>query len=198
MATTGPKAPRGEVADRILQTARVAFARDGFAGTTMQGIARESGVDTKLVRYYFGSKEALLVACLATPMGLLERIGPTASLPLEQRGEAIVRAMCEGWADPDLALVLRTSLLIGAHEEIAMARVRAIFVDSLIPALGLDPDLPESSVRGGLISAQLLGLAFARFVYKIDQTTAISTEAIVRHVGETIQRYLTGPVDMGV
>jgi AcrR family transcriptional regulator len=190
----GPKAQRGEVAETILAQARGSFADHGYAATTLQGVARAAGVDTKLVRYYFTSKEALLEACLVAPDELIAGVRALAGVPIGQRGEAIVRTHLAAWANPAAARVMRTSLLIAGHEQIAMARVRAIFADGLIPAatVGLPPD--EVPTRGGLITSQLLGLALARFIYAIDQTTGIADDEIVRAVGATIQRYLNGPL----
>jgi hypothetical protein len=93
-----------------------------------------------------------------------------------------------------MARVMRTSLLIAAHVPAAMDRVRAVFVDGLIPAVGGGIDPAELPVRGGLVASQMLGLAFARFIFAIDQTAAIPDDQIVTQVGATIQRYLDGPL----
>ena len=192
MTARGPKAQRGEIAHRILVQARESFARHGYAATTLQGIARSAGVDTKLVRYYFTSKETLFAECLAAAPGpLVDRVRAVALRPPGERGEALVRTHLAAWADPDLARILRTSLQIAAHEPIAMAKVRAIFVDSLAPVIG---DGADSERRAGLISAYLLGLAFARFVFAVDQATGIPDEQVVRSVGATIQRHLDEPL----
>jgi AcrR family transcriptional regulator len=193
-AQRGPRAQRGEIAEQILARARESFAADGYAATTLQGVARAAGVDTKLVRYYFGNKDSLFDACLAFPEGLLARIRTAVDVPLPERGKAVVRAMLSAWANPDLHRVLRTSLLIAAHEPAAMDRVRAVFTDGLIPAIapGLDPD--EVSVRGGLVSSQMIGLAFARFIFALDDAAAIPDEQLVFSVGATVQHYLTDPL----
>jgi AcrR family transcriptional regulator len=193
-ARRGPKAQRGEIAERILAHARESFAAHGYAATTLQGIARAAGVDTRLVRYYFAGKEVLLAECLAAPDEFLGRVRSLADEPIADRGEAIVRTQLAAWADADLARILRTSLLIAAHEPIAMARVRVIFSEGLIPAIDAGMKPAERAVRGGLITSQLLGLAFARFIFAIDQTAAISDDELVRVVGATIQRYLDGPL----
>ena len=97
-AQRGPRAHRGEIAEQILARARESFAEDGYAATTLQGVARATGVDTKLVRYYFGNKDALFEACLALPEHLLVRIQAAVDVPLPHRGEAVVRAMLRAWA----------------------------------------------------------------------------------------------------
>jgi AcrR family transcriptional regulator len=43
----------------ILQAARVTFTRLGYDGAGVRDIAREAGVDARLIGRYFGSKEAL-------------------------------------------------------------------------------------------------------------------------------------------
>lgn len=190
----GPKAERGAVAERILHHARASFAELGYAATTLQGVARAVGVHTRLVRYYFTSKEDLFEACLVVPEALLTRVRLLSDVPPSERGPALVRTLLANWADPDLALNMRTSLLIAAHEPTAMAKVRAVFVDGLIPAIAGGIPADELQLRGGLITSQLLGLAFARFIFQIDQTVAIPDDAIVRMVGATIQRYIDGPL----
>jgi AcrR family transcriptional regulator len=192
----GPKAKRGTVAERILRHARESFAERGYAATTLQNIARAAGVNTKLVRYYFTSKEDLLAECLVVPEEFLTRVRLLSDMPLSERGPALVQTHLACWADPNMALILRTSLLIAAHEPRAMAKVRAVFVDSLVPAIAGGIPADELQVRGGLVASQLLGLAFARFIFAIDQTVAIADEEIVYMVGATIQHYLNGPLSV--
>ena len=60
-----PKA-RGEVVgatrDAILDAAEDLFSKHGFYGVTIREVAREAGVDTALVHYYFGAKRGLFDA----------------------------------------------------------------------------------------------------------------------------------------
>lgn len=69
MAISRPNAgtkgvPRAEREQQILQIASVAFGTDGFAGTNIADVARDSGISKPLVYSYFGSKEGLYAACL--------------------------------------------------------------------------------------------------------------------------------------
>jgi len=48
---------------RIRDAAIVLFGRDGFARTTIRGVAAESGVSPGLVIHHFGSKDGLREAC---------------------------------------------------------------------------------------------------------------------------------------
>ena len=73
-ATSGPAPARrgrppkaaagagGETRDLILNAAEDLFSKHGFYGVTIREVAREAGVDTALVHYYFGAKRALFDA----------------------------------------------------------------------------------------------------------------------------------------
>ena len=55
-----PKArANGETRDAILDAAEDLFSKHGFYGVTIREVAREAGVDTALVHYYFGAKRDL-------------------------------------------------------------------------------------------------------------------------------------------
>jgi hypothetical protein len=49
-------------------------------------------------------------------------------------------------------------------------------------------------LRSGLIAAQLVGLAFMRFVWKIEPLASLDDDAVVAAIAPTIQRYLDGDV----
>ena len=60
-----PKARATGAADRrdlILDAAEDLFSKHGFYGVTIREVAREAGVDTALVHYYFGAKRGLFDA----------------------------------------------------------------------------------------------------------------------------------------
>lgn len=49
----------GDTRDAILNAAEDLFSKHGFYGVTIREVAREAGVDTALVHYYFGAKKEL-------------------------------------------------------------------------------------------------------------------------------------------
>ena len=190
----GPRGRRGDVAGRIVAAARQRFAADGFDATPITTIARDADVDAKLVHYYFPDKQRLLEAALVVPPQFAAAARAANMSPLPGRGEAIVANLLASWADPDVALVLRSMLLMAAHEQLAMLRVRSFFEDALLAAV--EEGLPEGEreFRAALVSSQLIGLAFSRYVFELRQATAADDQTLVRVVGATIQRYLTGPL----
>jgi AcrR family transcriptional regulator len=66
-----PQVQKPEVRERILGAALAAFARGGYAATTMQDIARDAGVAVANVYRYYASKEELFEA--AVPLALVQR-----------------------------------------------------------------------------------------------------------------------------
>jgi hypothetical protein len=56
-------------------------------------------------------------------------------------------------------------------------------------------DLPDADLRATLVGTQLVGLAMARYIVKVDPIASADREVLVRAIGPTLQRYLTG--DLG-
>ena len=52
----------GDTREGILDAAEDLFSKHGFYGVTIREVAREAGVDTALVHYYFGAKRGLFDA----------------------------------------------------------------------------------------------------------------------------------------
>src|SRR6202008_4243685 len=62
--------------EAILQSARQAFAKAGYAGAGVREIARGAGGTAMLVNRYFGSKERLFAEAVAEPMATTSVLAP--------------------------------------------------------------------------------------------------------------------------
>jgi hypothetical protein len=51
---------------------------------------------------------------------------------------------------------------------------------------------PDPEVRGALVGSQLVGLAFTRYVVRLEPLASADPETVAALVGPTIQRYLQG------
>jgi AcrR family transcriptional regulator len=60
--------------DDLLVIAREEFARDGYAGTSLQKIADAAGLSKSAVLYHFTSKQALLEAAIEPAVAALEHL----------------------------------------------------------------------------------------------------------------------------
>lgn len=68
-----PAAGGADPRDALLDAAKLAFARRGFAGASLREIALEAGVTPALANYYFGDKAGLLGAVIE------DRVAPLAA-----------------------------------------------------------------------------------------------------------------------
>jgi AcrR family transcriptional regulator len=188
----GPKAARGETAERILTAARTSFATRGYAGTTLRDVAAAASVDRALVTYYFASKAGLLAAATEPPEGFIEDAVRASSAPLRQRGRALTENMLTQWETPGPAEVLRSIILTAAHEPAAMQRLRGVFTGSLLTAVASHLDDDERTLRAGLVASQLIGVAMARYIWRVGALAELDRDQVVRYVAPAVQRYLTG------
>ena len=63
---------RADPREALLDAAKLAFARAGYAGTSLKQIAQDAHVTPALASYYFGDKPGLLAAVIE------QRVAPTA------------------------------------------------------------------------------------------------------------------------
>jgi len=178
--------------ERIIDAARASFARNGWAGTTLRGVAREVDVDPALLHYYFSSKEELLDASTRPPDAWLDSIATTNSVPLRERGEAIVRNVIWGWNQPEISEVLGSILMTAAHEPRTREKLRAFVTASLLPAIADRIEGEERLLRASLVATQVIGLVMMRWVWEIEPIASLPEDELVALVAPNIQRYLTG------
>lgn len=161
----------------ILAAARARFAEHGYERTTIRAVAADAGIDASMVMRYFGSKEQLFDAALAIDLHLPDFGG----VPADDVPALVVRHFLDRWeGDPtdDALLVLLRSAVTN---EQAAARMRDIFARQVAPAVaGVLPPGPDAPARAALLSAQLLGLALARYLLRLPPALALTPEQITR------------------
>jgi AcrR family transcriptional regulator len=113
---------------RIAQTAAETFVRDGYAGTTIAGVAQQAGVSTQTVYNTFGTKAALLKTAYDITLA-----GDAEPIPLAERPE--VRAL---YAERDAAVFLRGYARLGRQ---VLDRVGPLLLLIVTGAGAGDPDL---------------------------------------------------------
>jgi AcrR family transcriptional regulator len=190
----GPRDEPGVMLERIKEAARASFAHNGWAGTTLRGVAREVGVDPALVHYYFSSKEELLDACTMPPPEWIASIREANSEPLDDRGEAIVRNAIWSWDQPQIRDVLSSILQTAAHEPRTHEKLRTLITASLLPAVAGRLDDEERSIRAVMVGSQVLGMTMLRWVWRIEPLASLPDDELVAIVAPTLQRYLSQPL----
>lgn len=193
--THGPRDERGVLAGRILDEARTSFAEHGYAGTTIRAVARAADVDPALVYHYYGSKEELLEAATTLPQTFFDEIVSAWATPPDRAGEALVRRMLGNWQNPLHGQILRAVMQISGNVDSTRAKLAGIIANSIMGPAAQTLDEDERALRSSLVSSQLMGLAFMRFVWKIEPIASLSDDALVALIGPTVQRYVDGELE---
>jgi AcrR family transcriptional regulator len=176
----------------ILRAARRQFTTVGYDRASVRSIATEADIDPSMVIRYFGSKAALFAAAVDVDLALPD----LAAVSTDSLGEVLTRHFLRRWEgdlhDDAILLLLRSA---ATHEEAAQ-RARELFRDQMLAALrAVLPAAGELPRRAGLVASQLLGLALCRYLLRLPPVVRMSPAAVVRTIGPTVQRYLTGPLD---
>jgi AcrR family transcriptional regulator len=193
-APPGPRDERGVLAARILAAAREAFAQTGWAGTTIRAVARAADVDPALVYHYFGSKDGLLDAATNPPMRWLESVAKTWTTPVPELGAALLRLMLGAWADDEIGPVLRSVLQTAAHEPTTREKLRRVVESQLMGVSQLGVDERDRTIRSGLVSSQIMGLAMMRYIWQIEPLASMTDDELVAAVAPNLQRYIEGQI----
>ncbi len=192
---TGRRPGSSDARARILAAAREGFGERGFDGTTIRGIASRAGVDPALVHHYFGSKQRLFVAAMEFPVDFAAAIPRLLAGPRESLGERLVSYLLDVWEAPTVRPLLIGLLRSAASDPLAAGMLRGYLADGPMVALAKASDRPDATLRAVLAGSQLIGLALARHVVRVEPLASAPRELLVRTIGPTIERYLTGELD---
>ena len=159
-------------------------------------MARAADVDPALVYHYYGSKDGLLDACTTPPAGWIESIAAAWTSPSEELGHRLVALTLKNWQDARYAPIMRAVLFIAAHDPSTREKLRMIVASSLMGPAAIAVTESERLVRAGLVSSQLMGLAFMRYIWAVDPIATMSDAEVIDAIAPTVQRYIDGPVKL--
>lgn len=181
----------------ILDAARKLFAERGYAGATIRAIAQEAGVDGALIHHFFASKEGVFAAAIEDTFAPAEMLPPVLDAGVEGMGERLVRTFLKKWEEPTTDQQLLAVLRSAVSNEEAAELLRNFLTQELLGRIVKSLHTDDSELRATLIGAQLVGVAFLRYVLAYDPIAHVETEALVAMLSPTIQRYLTEPLNAG-
>ncbi len=199
MATTNtgrkrPGRPAGnsDTRQRILENARVLFARNGISNTSIRAVAAAAGVDSALVHHYFGTKEKLFAAAVRIPIDPMDIIGPLREVPVEELGYTIPSTLLPLWDSELGSGLIATLRSIIAGSEVNL--FRTFIQDVIAVELGARVDDPPGSgiIRIQFVASQLAGVVLARYILDLEPFKSLPAEQIARTIAPNLQRYLTG------
>jgi AcrR family transcriptional regulator len=176
----------------ILDAARVRFASNGFAATTIRRVASDAGVNPSLVMQFFTSKEELFAAVMSISSKSLERFSTVFDGPDEHLGERVVRAHLEVWEGaPQDSEPMMAMLRAAITNEQAGSQLREFIQARLLDAMGAGRNnTPDAALRAGLASSMLVGVVVGRRVVGVPILAKADTETLVAMIAPAIQSVL--------
>lgn len=173
----------------ILDAARRRFAESGFAATSMRTVARDAGVDPRLITHYFGSKEQLLVATLELPINPLEKLTAVAAGGPDGFAERLLRTFLGAWDEhrDTFSTLIRSTLAGGGDHPPVIELAQNVVVTTLQDVMDGD----DRELRATLVASQLIGMAIARYVARLEPIASAGAEEIARRYAPSLQRLIT-------
>jgi AcrR family transcriptional regulator len=192
VARTGRRPGAGGTRDKILRVARRQFARGGYDGATIRGIAAAARVDPKLILHYFESKEGVFSAAMEFPFDPAAAIPALLEPGLDGLGERLARFFIEVWDSP-AGVRLHAMIRSMVSSDKAAALMRDFVSREILARLAQALKLERPQVRAGLAASQLVGIAMLRYVVKVEPLASASADQVAAWIGPTLQRYFTDP-----
>ena len=186
-----PGAPDTRAA--ILEAARELFATNGFAGTSVRGVAAAAGVDASLVHHYFGGKDDLFIAALELPLDPRVAVLPVVEGGIDGAGERLVRLLVSVWDDEATRTPL-LALVRGILEPGGAQLVQDGFLRMVLGPVGAALGVDEPERRLPLVASQLVGVVVLRYLVGVEPLASMPADDLAAIYGPTLQRYLTGPL----
>ncbi|MEZ0052964.1 AcrR family transcriptional regulator [Mycobacterium sp. MAA66] len=203
MTTTRPKRPgrpagNTDTRERILNSARELFARNGFDKTSIRAIATAADVDSALVHHYFGNKQQLFAAAVQIPIDPMAVLGPLRETPLDQLGHTLPSLLIPLW-DSELGagfIATLRSMLAGADVTLLRSFIQEIIAAEVGPRVDSPPG--SGRIRVQFVASQLVGVAMARYILELEPFRSLPAQQVADIIGPNLQRYLTGELpDLG-
>jgi AcrR family transcriptional regulator len=194
MARTGRRPGVSGTREAILDAARRAFAEHGYQHATIRMVADLAGVDPALVHHYFRFKKDLFVAAVQLPVNPAEQLSAVLAQDPDQAGERLVELFLSIWdhaADRSPLLALVRSAV---GDERAAAMLREFITEEILGQIAHRLGGPDARLRATLIGSQIIGLAMARYIVRVEPLASAPPAQLAAAIGPTLQRYLTGDI----
>ncbi|MGW0802845.1 TetR/AcrR family transcriptional regulator [Nonomuraea sp. NPDC002799] len=185
-----PKRDREATRARLLEAARLRFAREGYDATSVRDIAGDTGVDATLIFRYFGSKKRLFdeaTAASETSHDLLD--GPEEELVARMLGSVVFADWTGYGGEHPLVAMLRSS----AHED-TRRRIREEVCATYVRALEDLARGEDAELRAELLSAWLVGIGILRSVVATPALARAGAADVAPHVAAVATALLGRPM----
>jgi AcrR family transcriptional regulator len=202
-AAAGRRPGNADTRGEIVEAAKRVFAAKGYNGASLRAVAREAQVDPALVHHYFDGKASLFVAAMALPFDPRtvqegHSAGTSASTSTSSPGTMVVSGFLTMWDHAEGTGSSFAACVAGMAASTSVADAMREFVAERVwnnsPVNEGESD-ETTRQRRALVSSQLMGLAFTRYILRVPPVSTATPAEIAAWAGPTLDRYMVGTID---
>lgn len=159
--------------ERLLECARKGFVQESYDAVGLREIAGAAGVDVALIGRYFGSKEQLFRAALATEDNRWEELAQADDLP------SYLAAMAVNDDSKDAEHIERLLIMLrSAASPTASTIVRSTFQNEVLQPFANVLTGPQAERRAAMALSVLMGTTIMRTILRIDHDGACENDTL--------------------
>lgn len=186
MARPGRRQGESRTRETIIDAARAEFLERGYTATTIRSVARRAEVDPALIYHYFTDKPTLYASTLslpADPRQIRNEVRASVTSP----GSRLVAAFLAQWetgpGQPGQSFVNLVQAM--SSEPQAARSLREFLMDRVWTQLA---DADEAvRWRTVVVSSELMGLAWSRYIVRMEPLASASLQEVAEHVGPALE-----------
>lgn len=175
--------------ERLLYCARQCFVQESYDAVGLREIAKAAGVDVALIGRYFGSKEQLFQAALATDDNRWEELAGADDLP------TYLASMVATDDSKDADHVERLLIMLrSATSPTASVIVQSTFKTEVLGPFANVLTGPQAERRAAMALAVLMGTTIVRTILKVDHCGGCEDETFTRKLSGMLRIALSPDV----
>ncbi len=195
-AAAGRRPGNADTRGEIVEAAKRVFAAKGYDGASLRAVAREAQVDPALVHHYFDGKASLFVAAMALPFDpRVVQKGHDNPSSTSSPGVTVVTGFLTMWDHAEGTGSSFAACVAGMAASASVADAMREFVAERVwnnSPVNEGESEDQTRQRRALVSSQLMGLAFTRYILRVPPVSTATPAEIARWAGPTLDRYMVG------
>lgn len=177
--------------ERLLACARKCFVQESYDAVSLREIAGDAGVDVALIGRYFGSKEQLFRAALATEDNRWEELAMADDLP------SYLASMLATDDSKDAEHIERLLIMLrSAASPTASIIVRSTFKNEVLEPFANVLTGSQAERRAAMALAVLMGTTIIRTILRVDHGGACEDDTFKQRLSDMLRIALSSEPDL--
>jgi len=181
----------GNAKEDILRAAEILFARQGVESTSLRAIARKANVNPAMVLYYFSDREEILMELVRVKVAPIVAAILGSGTTQKNLGVHIVKAFLDVWDTGNNRDLLVALFHYAGKERLSGDFLRQVLFQFISPLVERQISDEEYPARMTMVATQIIGLAAARYVLRLEPFVTADPEFLAMVIGITIERNLS-------